>query len=234
MNDETTLKNLISAMLDDNLTEEQAKELDSILQNSSEARDTYRRLVDMHFTLNEISENKQTLEFPDLPTPENFPEEFRSTRKQLITFQAIAALLAIAFFISSMNTKEVIREVEVVKEAIPKTVLASIESISADVNWESSVKKVGDKLYSEDLILTQGQVTIKYNHGAEIKLEGPVHYQLKSLELAQLNYGQMAAKVPEAAQGFTVEAPKAAIVDLGTEFALNVTKDDKSQVHVYE
>ena len=234
MNDETHLKNLISAMLDDKLSQEQAKELDHILQNSSEARDTYRRLVDIHFTLNEISENKQTVEFPDLPTPENFPEEFRSTRKQLIIFQTIAALLAIAFIISSVNTKEVIREVEVVKETIPKTVLASVEKVSADATWESNAKKMGDKLYSEELILTKGQVTIKYNHGAEIKLEGPAHYQLKSLELAQLYYGQIAAKVPEAAQGFTVEAPKAAIVDLGTEFALNVTKDGKSQVHVYE
>ena len=49
-----------------------------------------------------------------------------------------------------------------------------------------------------------------------------------------MKFGQLAANVPEAAQGFTIDSPKAAIVDLGTEFALNVTESGKSQVHVYE
>ena len=62
MTDDTKLKHLISAMLDDTLTEEQAKELDDILQNSPEAREIYRRMVDMHFTLNEISENKEVID----------------------------------------------------------------------------------------------------------------------------------------------------------------------------
>ncbi|MCH2209471.1 MAG: FecR domain-containing protein [Lentisphaerales bacterium] len=234
MTDDTKLKKLISAILDDTLTEEQAKELDDTLQSSPEAREKYRRMVDIHFTLNEISENKEIVEFSDLPSPEKFPEEFRSTRKQLFFFQALAACMAIAFTVAFFNTKEVIKEVEVVKTVKAKTPLATVASISENIKWKSTAKEEGATIYEEELILEEGEVTLTYKHGAEIKIQGPAHYSLKSLELAELSYGQLAAKVPEAAQGFTVEAPKAAIVDLGTEFAVNVNKQGQSQVYVYE
>lgn len=234
MIDITKLKNLITAMLDDNLTEEQAKELDDTLQNSPEARETYRRMVDMHFTLNEISENKKVIELSDLPSPEKFPEEFRSTRKQLFFFQALAACMAIAFTVAFLNTREVIKEVEVVKTVKSKIPLATVASIGENIKWKSAAKEEGATIYEEELILEEGEVTLTYKHGAEIKIQGPAHYSLKSLELAELSYGQLAAKVPEAAQGFTVEAPKAAIVDLGTEFAMNVNQQGQSQIYVYE
>lgn len=221
-------------MLDDALTEKQAKELDLILQNNKEARATYRRMVDMHFTLNDISENKEIIEFSDLPSPEKFPEEFRSTRKQLFFFQVLAACMAIAFTIAFFNTKEVIKKIEIVKNIPPKTPLATIMSASKNLKMQGTLKKMGDTLYAEDIILEEGSITFTYKHGAEIKLQGPAHYSLKTLELAELKYGQLAASVPEAAQGFTVESPKAAIVDLGTEFAMNVNEEGQSQVYVYE
>jgi len=240
MKEDIQVKALISAMLDEDLSEAQAKELDQILQQSAEARDIYRRMVDMHFTLGEISESKDVLAFNDLPEPESFPETFRTTRKQLLIFKALAACLAVAFGVSLFNTKEVIKNVEVVKNIeviknLPKKIpLASISDLSSDAQWSTTPKQLGDMVYNEEIILTRGQVTLTYNHGAEIKLEGPVHYKLINLDLANLAYGQLAAKVPEAAQGFTVEAPKAAIVDLGTEFALNVDKAGKSQIYVYD
>ena len=234
MNDDTKLKNLISAMLDESLTEDQAKELDETLQNSADARKTYRRMVDMHFTLNEISDTRELIEFSGLPTPEKFPEEFRSTRKQLFFFQTLAACMTIALTISFFNTKEIIKEVEIVKNVQPKIPLATIMKTSNNLKFQGTLKKQGDTLYAEDLIIEEGDITFTYKHGAEIKLRGPAHYSLKNLELAELKYGQLAANVPEAAKGFTVESPKAAIVDLGTEFAMNVNKKGQSQVYVYE
>ena len=235
MKDENKLKSLISAMLDDSISEEESKELDQILQDSKEAREAYRRFVDMHFTIGELAQDKESIKFTEqLPAPEELPEKYNSMRHRLVFFQVLAACLAIASVIAFMNTKEIIKEVEVVKTVKEKIPLATVSQVSENIKWSSEKKKVGDLIADEEIILESGQLIITYNHGAEVKIEGPAHYSLVSLELAEMKYGQLAAKVPEAAQGFTIEAPKAAIVDLGTEFALNVTKEGKSQVYVYE
>ena len=235
MKEDNRLKSLISAMLDESITEEESQELDQALQSSAEAREVYRRYIDMHFSLNEIAEDKEALKFTEqLPKPEEMPEKFSAMRHKLLFFQILAACLAVAGCLAFLNTKEVIKEVEVVKTVREQIPLALVSKISEDIKWSSSSKKVGQVLVEEEIILERGQLTITYNHGTEVKIEGPAHYSLKSLELAEMKYGQLAAKVPEAAQGFTIEAPKAAIVDLGTEFALNVSKEGKSQVYVYE
>lgn len=235
MKDDNKLKQLISAMLDESITADQSTELDSILQESAEAREVYRRYIDMHFSMNEMAQDKEAIKFTEnFPAPEELPEKYNSMRHRLVFFQILAACLAIAGTISVINTREVIKEVEVVKTVKEKIPLAVITNISGDIKWSSKNKDLGQKLFDEEIILEAGQLTLTYNHGAEVKIEGPAHYTLKSLELAEVKYGQLAAKVPEAAQGFTIEAPKAAIVDLGTEFALNVTKEGKSQVYVYE
>ena len=235
MKEENRIKYLVSAMLDDSITEEESKELDQTLQDNKEAREVYRRYVDMHFSINELTEDKETLKFTEnLPQPEDMPEKFSTIRHKLLFFQILAACLAIASTVALLNTREIIKEVEVTK-TIERTIpLAIVTEVSQDIKWASTAKKAGEVLVNEELILERGQITISYEHGAEIKIEGPAHYSLKSLDLAEMKYGQLAAKVPEAAQGFTIESPKAAIVDLGTEFALNVTKEGKSQVYVYE
>ena len=235
MKEDNRLKYLISSMLDESINDDESKELDQILQDSPEAREVYRRYIDMHFSMNEIVEDKEAIQFTEnLPQPEELPEKYNSMKHRLLFFQILAACLALASAIAFMNTREIIKEVEVVKTVKERVPLASIMNVSEDAKWSSSVKKVGDNVLDEEIILERGQVTLMYNHGAEVVIEGPAHYSLKSLELAEMKYGQLAAKVPEAAQGFTIESPKTAIVDLGTEFALNVTKEGKSQVYVYE
>lgn len=235
MKEDLKLKQLISAMLDESISDEESQELDTLLQENPEAREVYRRYIDMHFSMSEIAQDKETLKFTEnLPKPEEMPEQFSAMRHKLLFFQILAACLAIAGVMALFNTKEVIKEVEVVKTVKEKTILASVSKISEDIKWNSPAKSLGEEITEGEIILERGQLTITYNHGAEVKIEGPAHYSLKSLDLAEIKYGQLAAKVPEAAQGFTIEAPKAAIVDLGTEFAMNVSKEGKSQVYVYE
>ena len=235
MNKEDHLKSLISAMLDESISTEQSQELDSLLQESADAREIYRRYIDLHFTLNETVESKDELKFSiDLPQPENFPEAYRSVRHKLIFFQTIAAILAITFIVTLFNETPVNKTIQLVSAQPNKSVIATLVNISADIEWVSKAHETGDELTVQSLIISQGEITLLYKHGAEIKLEGPAHYTLESLEMAKMQYGQLAAKVPEAAQGFTIKAHKAAIVDLGTEFALNVSPQGKSQVYVYD
>ena len=93
MTEEKKLRKLISAMLDESISEEESKELDAMLLESKEAREIYRRLIDMHFTMTEDALEEPVV-FPDLPPPEDFPDTFSSMKKKLIIFQVLAACLA--------------------------------------------------------------------------------------------------------------------------------------------
>ncbi|WDE95598.1 FecR domain-containing protein [Lentisphaera profundi] len=235
MNQENKIKTLVSALLDDNISEAQAAELDHLLQSDEQARIIYRRMMAMDLQLQENVELDTVMS--DLPSPEEMPEKFRSTRFQLHIFQAAAACLAVALMISFFRSPKEVKGPGIVKTlpiASPKKVLAKIIEVSPGTQWKGRKFKKGDDLSVGNLEFESGSVVLQYKHGAEVKLEGRVHYRLKSLSLAELKYGQLAANVPEAAQGFTIDAPKATIVDLGTEFAMNVNTAGESQVFVYE
>ena len=237
MNFETRVKHLVSALLDDSITKEEGEQLDKLLQESEDARKIYRRMVDMDITLQETSEFEAP--FKDLPQPEEMPEKFRATRFQLHVFQAIAASLLIALVITFTQSSTEVDKREVVK-SIPQTVkteeivLARIIEMSSNVNWQGEPHLIGDDLFAEKLVLTEGSVLIKYENGAEIKLEAPVSYELKSLSYAKIDYGDLAARIPQAAQGFTVDSPRASVVDLGTEFSMKVDKNGETHVFVFE
>ena len=45
--------------------------------------------------------------------------------------------------------------------------------------------------------------------------------------------GKLRANVPKVAQGFSIDTPKGKVVDLGTEFGLNVEEDGVTEIYVY-
>ncbi|MEZ5303932.1 MAG: FecR family protein [Verrucomicrobiales bacterium] len=92
----------------------------------------------------------------------------------------------------------------------------------------------GQTLKAGVLDLRAGRVHLDFLNGAEVELQGPARFELVAADRAILHNGQVAAKVPEEAVGFTIDTPSATIVDLGTEFGLNVDASGESQVHVYE
>ena len=113
---------------------------------------------------------------------------------------------------------------------MPLLFLHIYQKISEDIKWSKLEAKVGDPIGQRSLKIQKGSISLKYENGAEIKLVGPAEYKLNDQDSATLNYGQLAARIPEAAQGFTIDAPKALITDLGTEFALNVNKQGESKI----
>lgn len=229
---ETRVQTLVSGLLDESLSESEIKELDEILQNSSEARKLYHSYVELHLSLEEQSTSPEIIAFDrDLPPPEEFPQAYNSLKKKLHLFQALAAAFLIISVIGyTLNDSEVIT----VQAPAPQIELAQLQSISDDLKWNFEARKQGDTIFNEALRLTQGHIVLKYENGAEIKIQGPAEYTLHGPDSATLNYGTLAAHIPEAAQGFTIDAPKALITDLGTEFSLKVNQQGQSEVLVYD
>lgn len=91
----------------------------------------------------------------------------------------------------------------------------------------------GDLLPAGELWLKSGAAQIDLFSGVSVILEGTTRFEVVSSMEVNLAAGKMRARVPEAAHGFLVNSPEGQVVDLGTEFALDVVAG-QSVVHVLE
>ncbi len=92
----------------------------------------------------------------------------------------------------------------------------------------------GGILPARRLRLRSGRATLAFLSGVMLTLEGPADLDLVTIDRVFCRRGRLRARVPEGAEGFVVASPSSAVVDLGTEFALNVEADGRSQVMVFE
>jgi hypothetical protein len=77
-----------------------------------------------------------------------------------------------------------------------------------------------------------GRVTLSMLSGVVLVVEGPADLELVSSDRVFCRQGRLRTQVPSGAEGFVISGPGSAVVDLGTEFALNVEADGKTRVTV--
>jgi len=92
----------------------------------------------------------------------------------------------------------------------------------------------GTRIKPGVLTVHDGQVQLEFLNGAQVNLEGPAELHIVSVDAATLISGKAAARIPPGARGFILSTPDAAIVDLGTEFAVSVEKSGDSEIHVVD
>lgn len=115
----------------------------------------------------------------------------------------------------------------------------SVARATAVVNCEwfdgQSELKFGDQLSPGQRIrLKQGLLQLTFGTGAKVVVEGPADFIATTSTEATLTEGKIAAAVPKFARGYTILTPTAEIVDLGTEFGVNVDDKGTSEVHVFD
>ncbi len=86
-----------------------------------------------------------------------------------------------------------------------------------------------------ELDLAGGVAEIRFDRGVKVVLQGPACIQVTSAIAMRLKSGKITAEIlrPEA-RGFQVQTPKGKVVDLGTEFGVEVTPVDDVKVHVFK
>lgn len=150
-------------------------------------------------------------------------QKYKFTKFQKFYFAASAAIIlffSMLVMFSSDNLE-------------PPVVAELADSIGAD--WDEGWQKPG---YSGELVqstykLKSGFVSILFKSGAKVTIEAPAKWSLMmgggDMELFG---GRIYAVVPERAHGFTVIAGGSKIVDLGTEFGVEMDEDNNTQLHV--
>lgn len=89
-------------------------------------------------------------------------------------------------------------------------------------------------IYAGTESLPKGRLALELKNGVLIRLDGKARWELKSLEELVLIHGKLSAEVPDSAKGFTVQANKMKVRDLGTRFAISANERGDSAVLVYD
>lgn len=106
-----------------------------------------------------------------------------------------------------------------------------VESVAAEWEEDAEIYKKGQELEPSSLRLKSGAVKLRFDSGAEVILEGPVGFLVRDKNEGFCQYGRLSAFVPPQAVGFEIASPLATVVDLGTNFSMQVG-DGKSEIHV--
>lgn len=130
-----------------------------------------------------------------------------------------------------------------IAEALPNDsfAMADLTSVAVltqtvDVQWadKSPQPAVGEALPPGRLTIERGLLQIEFLNGATVVLEGPAEFELISAIRGFCYYGKLTAEAPPQARGFTIGTSRLDVVDLGTEFAVQVGRDGQGEVHVLD
>jgi len=201
------------------LPEEQFKQLEEELRRRPELRREWIRLQDLEGELGNHFDGKQVVQMTPPKSRWIFP-------------LALAATLTIGAIIVTLSNKDEAPSATYVAADLP-----GLEPVAMVTRIESSNTddlQLGTTLKPGTIRLEQGEVELTFFSGATVSLQAPAEFQLLSETQAFLTRGKAAALVPEEAIGFTIKTPEAAVVDLGTEFAISVDQTGDSSVHVYD
>ncbi|MCO8121606.1 FecR domain-containing protein [Stieleria sp. TO1_6] len=248
------LLQLVNLLIDGQLTTQQAAQLDDLLASSPEALAEYNELLDNHEALCAIYPGDvygASLETGELPVQVQTPAPADSNRShawsgrsatgRALTGWALAGwALATAVLVAVGVTGYLLgNERRVAHQDSP---LAGAETLgteqklaghatlrqSIDLKWSdgSALYRDGDVLPQGLLQFDAGVAEIDFFCGATLIVEGPATLDLESDWSLRVIHGRLRANVPPAARGFVVKAADSEIIDLGTEFALEVGADN--------
>lgn len=148
--------------------------------------------------------------------------------RALVTAAALAACVALA---GAWLIEQLDAAAEVGVE--PTTAAVAVLTHGVQMDWDRPGIEAGAPLAPGPLKLRSGIAQIEFFTGARIRIEGPAEIELISSSEAAFRRGKLSAEVPPQAVGFTIRTPQGEVVDLGTEFALQVD-GASSEVHVFK
>jgi hypothetical protein len=258
------VRRLISDLCDNRIGPAELRRLEEELMKSVHARALYIDYLDLHASLGWEVTARQPVEELAMESIVNgndyaVGESERETQKtaptlllraRLIPYGLAAALLAavgLAIWWASdagrvastpaQNPDTSLAEVGAAGPANAGVILGRVADESPGCEWfvEHRVD-IGDRSLrvGETLRVLKGEMSINYDRGIFISLSAPAIYEFSSPMSARLIRGQLKARVDKGAEGFTVQTPRAKIVDYGTEFGIDVNGLGSTDVVVFK
>jgi hypothetical protein len=207
------LNDLCNGLVEGTLSEKQKARLSEWLRTSAEARQFYVRAMGLSASLVHYAAEMQT----------EAPEPAHSSAKIIPLFAwvlgplaAAACVVAVIWFLRPKPTSGVVesRQPEYVAQ------LTGLKECAWPMNAQTT--QPGERLFKGQRIeVTAGFVEVTFDSGAQVVLEGPASFEIRSAWGAALARGTLKASVPPQAIGFRISNPSVEVVDLGTEFTMS-------------
>ncbi len=228
------VRTLASALADRDLTANERQEFNELLRGDPEACECYLEISEIHAALAHQGETVDPARNAGNVLPFSTSSTFRrSFRKSTAVWRPLLA--AAAVFALLLNGYVFWRNGAASEEESTVSGVAVL-SRTVDPVWnrEENPANEGDSVLSGKFQLESGLAQLEFFSGATVIVEGPAKLDLISEWEVVCLAGRLRAFVPEPARGFTIATPEYKAVDLGTEFALSVGTDGKSEVHVVD
>jgi len=241
--DRIELHDLFDGLVENNLSIRQKEQLQSYLEDSEEARILYIQFMDMSSSIKSYAE-----ELVGSDQDESLVEEHELREKIvdfIIPFTAFAAVITLGFYLlfgspnvnTDLDVPRIAQNLKIQDQSVwtpDNSVAVLTKSVGIDWSKETGFRpELGSTLEPSSLKITKGLAQVEFLRGATIILEGPVDFEILHSNGGLLNQGKLRAVVPEVARGFSVNLPKGKLIDLGTEFGLNVHDKGSVEVFVY-
>jgi hypothetical protein len=223
--------------------------LNELVRTDSSARATLASLLSDEYALDQHLSEEGSMELPEPINAKNAGTQAkpgRSLRGKLAG--TLSGIMARLFGVSSTDAGRFPRQSwRILTAAVVLVGLAAVAFHSGekaanipvatllrteDAVWSGQLPTEGGRLNTGGVRLRSGRAILRLDGGAELLLVGSVDLRLDDGGTMTLFSGEVRARVPDGATGFTVHTPGGKVVDLGTEFIANVTHDGKTEVNV--
>ena len=238
------LNELLDRLVEKNLSQEQKKRLEDWLSESPQARKFYVSYIDMSVSLGFYADENlaDKEEAEDLPKIVYFLQPWMAVAALVVFGMYLFFTLPDQTTLSSDKSEQIVKgtpaftETEKDNNQLSKPVVAVLTK-SVGLSWNSGSFKNpenGTGLHSGDFSFAQGMVQLEFIQGATAILEGPVKTTLLTPNGLSLQLGKIRAHVPKVAAGFSVDLPMGKVIDLGTDFGVQVYPEGSAEVFVYQ
>lgn len=228
---------LTGAWIDGRASSEEIRELNDRLRGDPEACERYLDLMEVHATLvhDHAGDREARVvaeQWPFAVSERPAARHPSRWRRRWTGWAAAAALLALGVNAGLLWWRHGEGAAEILSMDAGVAVLSRV----VDPEWpEDALRRgEGDAVPAGRFAIRSGLAQIEFFSGATVIVEGPAELELESAWRVVCRSGRLRAFVPEPAQGFTIVTPDYEAVDLGTEFALSVGSDGRSEVHVVD
>lgn len=249
---------LINGWLQGTLTPEEFALLETMLRESPEVRLHLREQVNLDQVLRESAGLEAGLRAwtegvtsspalslaeedgnPALPVVAATPGSRRGVRRPTSWIPwAAAATLAVLLSAGTFlwgNRQARIRELAQQQEETNRGCAILTHVVNAEWLDDENSRRTGDTINAGRLKLACGFAQVEFFSGATLLMEGDAELEIVSPWEAICHSGKVRVRVPPPARGFLLHAPEMKLVDLGTEFGVQVNPEDlSSEVHVFE
>ena len=233
--DKREIEKLILAYFDEGLNASDQRRLATLLRDEPAAQalfHSHMRLEGSMVSLAQagfISDPKlEAISPADSPTP---PSEPRSKEARSVTFWIHRIVIGTAALVAGFYLAQIMAPSSQLDLTTPK--VGHFSRIIA-AEWVSGAPTLGSDVTLGTYELKSGIVEFEFDNGATVILEGPAHFEVNTAERTFLHHGRVRTHVPPQAYGFTMDTQTMHVVDLGTEFGMEVNLDGAAEVHVFD